>query len=200
MRNHNNHHNHNNACQHCHKASRNNIAKQPTVTNIRDMFPDLPDNINGIAIKIPEGTNINDFDLDKLVNQVHAAAQVDPATQYHDNEQPKTPCERIEEYCDDEDINQLIAEGDRYIHPALLEARDALEGGPYTEADLDLRRMQKIQRGNNALIAQLLAEDMAATYRRHVATLLEYNTQCFNAHLQNTKDVLYRLINEDDND
>lgn len=193
-----NHNNHNNEYQHCHKASRNNTAKQPTVTNIRDMFPDLPENINGIAIKIPEGTNINDFDLDNFINQVHAAAQVDPATQYHDNEQPKTPRERIVEYCDDDELNEIIAEGDRYINPILLEAREALEGGPYTEADLDLRRMQKIQRGNNAIIAEMLAEDMAATYRRHVATLLEYNTQCFNAHLQNTKNVLYHLINEDD--
>ena len=193
-----NHNNHNNECQHCHKASRNNTAKQPTVTNIRDAFPGLPDNINGIAIKIPEGTNINDFDLDNLMNQVHAAAQADQATHYYDNEQPKTPRERIVEYCDDDELNEIIAEGDRYINPILLEAREALEGGPYTEADLDLRRMQKIQRGNNAIIAEMLAEDMAATYRRHVATLLEYNTQCFNAHLQNTKNVLYHLINEDD--
>lgn len=161
--------------------------QRPKIMDINEAFPgSLPDGVTGTVIVLPKGANINDIDIDEVMSKmVHNAEP---------NDNKYTEKSNVDSHA----IDEIIKDGDKYIHPALLEARekrDLVDGN----TDPDLKESYKYALANNALLAEELANDMADTYRRHIATMLEYNTEQIFEGLKDTRNVLYHLIdNEDD--
>ena len=147
-----------------------------------ERIPDLPNGVtSGVRITLPAGVSPHDIDMNSIVAMLGATVPY-PGTPYP-----------TEEDVDNFEINKVIAENDKYIAPAILDAK------PDT-ADLesDLEKNYKRLRFNNAIVAENLAAEMANLYRRHIATILEYTTQNLITGAQDTRDQLYHLISNID--
>ena len=160
-------------------------SQRPKIIDINEAFPgSLPDGVTGTVIVLPKGANINDIDIDEIMSKMAHNAEPNDGKYTEKN---------VDSYA----IDEIIKDGDKYIHPALLDARekhDLVDDNTYP----DLKESYKYVLANNALLAKELANDMADTYRRHIATMLEYNTNQLFEGLKDARSVLYHLIDGED--
>lgn len=77
------------------------------------------------------------------------------------------------EYQEYQPTPQQNNSNDKFIEPGVLELREATE----RELPDDLKNLGTYMRAANAAVAERLANDMAATYRVHLATIMELQTQ-----------------------
>ena len=88
-----------------------------------------------------------------------------------------------------EEIAIMAAEGSEYIHPAVLALRECENTLPE-----DIKATAIWDRAADASMADVLAADMADLYRRHIATIMELNTQRRLMEAADNRKLLYHLV------